>query len=73
MGCSDEQKRRLGNWADGGSMTNSYESVIPRQALHNLAGFLDSEQYCIPRASLPVPEELLELVFPDINALLNKY
>ena len=71
MGCSDEQKRRLGNWADGGSMTNNYESVIPRKAIHNLAGFLEHESYYLPRTSIPVPDELLEMVFPSINELLN--
>ena len=71
MGCNDEQKRRLGNWADGGSMTNNYESVIPRKAIHNIAGFVETEQFYLPRASVPVPSELLDQVFPDLSELLN--
>jgi hypothetical protein len=71
MGCDDSQKRRLGNWADGGSIGNSYESVIPREEIQKLAGFPDNERYNLPRVSLEVPQELLDMVFPSLNQLLS--
>lgn len=71
MGAADDEKRKLGNWADGGSMVNNYESCIPRQAIHNIAGFKKDETYYLPRASITPCQELLDLVFPSLNSLLD--
>ena len=72
MGTSDAEKRRLGHWSDGGSMVRNYESILPREAMHNIAGFQKSEAYYLPRATLEPSEELQKLVFPELNELLEK-
>ena len=71
MGTSDAEKRRLGLWADGGSMTNNYESMLPRQAIHNIAGFKTGQSYFLARASIIPDQELQDLVFPDLNDMLD--
>jgi hypothetical protein len=55
----------------GGSMTNNYESLIRRKAIHHLSGFFEKDQYYIARASLPVPQVPLKKVFPSLNDMLN--
>lgn len=71
MGTCDAEKRKLGLWADGGSMNNNYESILPREAIHNIAGFKKNETYYLPRSRVNPPKELLDHVFPDLNSLLE--
>jgi hypothetical protein len=71
MGTSDSEKRRLGQWADGGSMSNNYESILPRQAMHNIAGFRKEESYYLTRSKVVPSKELLDLVFPELNEMLD--
>ena len=71
METDDAQKRRLGQWADGGSMANSYESMLPRQAIHNIAGFKKGQLYYLARACVVPPKELTDMVFPVLNNMLD--
>ena len=70
MGVQEEQKSRLGLWANG-SMQNSYISILPREAMKGMAGFKKESTYHIHRASVEVPEGLLEQVFPGFNSVLH--
>lgn len=71
MGTSDAAKRRLGQWADGGSMSNSYESILPREAMLNISGFAKGETYYLTRSKIIPSEDLVDLVFPSLNYLLD--
>ena len=73
MGCDDSQKRRLGLWFNGGSMVNNYESAIPRQALHNIAGFMQSELYMVARTGVTPPPVLVDMVFLTLNKIISGY
>ena len=58
------EKRKLGHWADGGAMSASYESIIPLQAIHNLAGFKKEERF-VGR------KNFLQWNFPPKNLYFN--
>ena len=71
MGTPDADKRKLGQWADGGSMVNNYETIIPRRAIHNIAGFMANETYFLARATIKPSKNLIDQVFPALNELLD--
>lgn len=64
-GCLD--LRSQGRWSKG-AMEGCYTSNLPRQAMRVLAGFhRDGGRYFIERAVLPVPKELREKIFPEVE------
>lgn len=67
-GLNRDERRSLGRWEQG-SMDQCYSRSLPLDAMRTMAGFSPIyKNYRIPR-DLPIPEELLNLVFPEINEL----
>lgn len=66
-GVAENQIRRLGNW-NNNAMEGSYTTGVPREAIRAMAGFPpDRREYFIARNTLQPPEELLRMVFPQIE------
>jgi hypothetical protein len=65
LGVSEEQIRRAGRW-NSDAMSNCYLTNIPNQFVRAAAGFnlYTTGDYSIPRANVPVPEELIREIWP---------
>lgn len=63
----------MGVWTSQDSLRSRYLKGIPRQAIRALAGFnKDGGEYFIARAHYPVPEELLQEVWPELDNWMKK-
>lgn len=69
-GASMNDTKALGLWNESGSYRNCYDRLFPMPAMlgaaHHLA--LQPEAFFVARAALDVPEELLALIFPWVEA-----
>ena len=70
-GCDDSVKRKAGRWNQT-SLGNSYESVVDNVALLVLAGFSKNDRPFLERDQVVPPEELSQLVFPEVDGWLER-
>jgi hypothetical protein len=72
LGAPVESIRRAGRW-NTETVTNVYMSALPKDTMRLLAGFTaDGNSYYLSRASIDPPPELLQRIFPKIEALLEQ-
>jgi Centromere DNA-binding protein complex CBF3 subunit, domain 2 len=71
LGVSEEQIRRAGRW-NSDAMSNCYLTNIPNHFVRAAAGFNPhtTGDYLIPRANVPVPEELVRRIWPWVDQWL---
>ena len=70
-GCSVDLKdiAMLGKWSNE-HIVKSYVNGIPLNAVLGRAGF-KNHVHMIPRSTVQAPQELLDLIFPDIEEMLE--
>ena len=72
-GCSENSLRRLGNWNQTNALDGCYLRSLPRKALRSMAGFTPNGSiYELDRAVLSPPEELQQMIFPDVEYWLRR-
>jgi hypothetical protein len=68
-GVSEEQIRRAGRWNQE-QMIGCYLNSLPRKFMRSMAGHpLQPGCFEIDRAAAPPPDELLQLIWPELNSL----
>jgi hypothetical protein len=69
-GAQDSDIRRHGRW-NNQALENCYLTSLPRGSIRALAGFPPEKGYFfLPRASIAIPVELQNMVFPQLNTAL---
>ena len=73
-GCSQDQIERMGRW-NKKRLTTNYLFNIPQEAIKLAAGATSKVQgsYSIHRATYSPPQNLVDLVFPQINEISQEY